>query len=179
MTERSDGRRRTLLKVLPWAVVGVVMVSLAGVTVVRLFVDAPPDDPDQATSVEDVAELSQEIAETADVDAGIALLCGRPLLLYKMAVSATVDRWETTDADATIEATVSDVADGATGSFVIDLDSGDTLPGADRAYRVFVESRDGRSCITGVGGRDATSPTTLFSRDGYTDVTSPPPAPRS
>ena len=94
MTTGPDAPRRQLVSLLPWFVVGVVMVALAAVAVVRLT--AGDEEPTEADSVRDVADLAQGIAEGLDVDGGLDLLCDEPIELYKMAVESTIIRWQTT-----------------------------------------------------------------------------------
>ena len=171
--------RERVLRLLPWVVVGGVMVALASVAVVRLFVDEPAE-PDDASSVRSVADLAQEVTEALDVAGGTDLLCEPPIDLYRMAVESTIASWQTlagTPSPA-ITAEVSDVDAGAAGSFVIRISSDeDGLEDERRAFRVFVESRDGRSCVTGVGGVGAKRPTTRFASEGYSPATSPTPQP--
>ncbi len=179
MTDGAQGHRWRVLSVLPWVVVGVVMVALAGVAVVRLFVDEPAAPTDAAT-VQDVADLAVEVTEGLDVQAGVDLLCDEPIELYRMAVESTIIRWQALSGTQVPELTadVSDVDRGPAGSFVIKISSDERgLEDVQQTFRVFVEDRDGRSCVVGVGGPKAQRPTTRFARDGYTGVTSPPPAP--
>ncbi|MFB9315207.1 hypothetical protein [Nocardioides plantarum] len=178
MTHGPDGRRRQLVTVLPWLVVGVVMVALAGVAVVRLAVGA--DEPTEADSVRDVADMAQVIAEELDVDSGLDLLCDEPIELYKMAVESTIIRWQTMSGSPapTVTARVSEVDDGPTGSFLLRVSPDDrALKDEQRTFRVFVESRDGRSCVAGIGGRKADRASIRFADDGYSGVVSPTPTP--
>ncbi|MDO9455165.1 hypothetical protein [Nocardioides sp.] len=182
MTEGvGDGRRRRALSVVSWVVVGVVMVALAGVAVVRLFVDQT-DAPTDATTVQDVADMAVTVTEDLDVVGGVDLLCAAPLDLYRMAVESTITTWQVMSGNDVpdVQAEASDVDEGAAGSFVIRISSDeDGLEQEKQNFRVFVESRAGRSCVVGVGGPKAKRPTTEFSGGGYSRVTSPPPSPRS
>ncbi|WP_148612412.1 hypothetical protein [Nocardioides rubriscoriae] len=181
MTQGVQGRRGRALTVLPWVVVGAVMVSLAGVAVVRLFVDEGAA-PAEATSVQDVADLALTVTEELDVQGGVDLLCDQPIELYRMAVESTIIRWQTLSGvqAPAVTADVSDVDKGSSGSFVIAISSDeDGLEDEDRTFRVFVENHGGRSCVVGVGGPRAQRPTTRFAAAGYSGVTSPPPMPRS
>lgn len=169
-----------MLRLVPWVVIGVVMVVLAAVAVVRLFVERT-DEPGEAASVRDVADASAEVTETLDVPGGLELLCEVPMDLYRMTVDATVTRWQADLAGGLpdVTARVSDVDEGATGSFVIRITRAlDGTADEKRNFRVFVDSRDGRSCITGVGGVNAERATTEFSGRGYSRATSPTPVPR-
>lgn len=165
---------------MPWFVVGLVMVVLAAVAVVRLFVDQT-DEPGEAVTVSDVAAVSVDVTEALDVSAGMGLLCEAPMDLYRMTVESTITRWQADLAGGLpdVSAEVSDVDAGAEGSFVIRITRAiDEMSDELQNFRVFVESRAGRSCIVGVGGVDAKRPTTKFSGSGYSRVTSPTPAPR-
>jgi len=179
MTTGPDARRRQLVSLLPWFVVGVVMVALAAVAVVRLT--AGDEEPTEADSVRDVADMAQGIAEGLDVDGGLDLLCDEPIELYKMAVESTIIRWQTISGSPapTVTARVTEVDDGPTGSFLLRVTpDGRGLGDEQRTFRVFVESRDGRSCVVGIGGRKADRASTRFAGDGYSGVVSPAPAPR-
>lgn len=181
MTGRADGGQWRLLTVVPWVVVGVVMVVLAGVAVVRLFVSEPGASTEPVT-VAAVADLAVTATEDLDVAAGVEMLCDQPIDLYRMAVESTITRWQTESGVQVpeVDAVVSDVDEGATGSFVIDIDSDqEGLEDEQQTFRVFVESRAGRSCVTGVGGPRSTRATTRFAGKGYSGVTSPPPVPRA
>jgi hypothetical protein len=180
MTESTDGRRPRRRRVLPWAVGGVVgaaMVWLAWVAVDRVVL-GDDTDPDQAASVDDVASMSVVVAEDLDVLGGVELLCERPMDLYRNTVEYTITRWQNLAGGElpTVVAEVSDVSGGATGSFVIAIRN-EGATSEQHTFRVFVETRDGRSCITGVGGPKARRATTSFSGDGYMDVTTPEPTP--
>lgn len=182
MADRTDGDstggRSRLLTVLPWVVVGVVMVVLAAVAVVRLFMT--DEDPGGAASVQDVADLAVVATEAVDLAGGLALLCDEPMRLYPDTVDATLKQWRGRAGSEALDLSVevSDVDEGPTGSFVIAITSPESgLEDVEEDFRVFVESRDGRSCVTGVGGVRAQRPSTRFSGDGYVPVTSPPPSP--
>lgn len=180
MTDGSVGRRRQLVTALPWVVVGVVMVGLAGVAVVRLT--AEPEEPNEASSVRAVADLSESIAESLDVQGGLELLCDEPISLYRMAVESTIVRWQTLSGSPAPEITarVSEVDDGPTGSFLLRVSSEEPgLEDEQRTFRVFVEEHDGRSCVVGIGGRTADRASVRFAGDGYLDVTTPTPTPSS
>jgi hypothetical protein len=165
---------------LPWAAVGAVLLVLAGVAVVTLFV-AGPGDAAGADSVEDVADLAVDAADDLDVAAGIDLLCELPMDLYRMSLETLIDegRDEAGTDDPDVDYEVSDVSDGPTGSFVVTISS-DEEGLADRgtSLRVFVEQRDGRSCIVGVGEPDAEEPEVEVAPEGYGRVTSPSVSPR-
>lgn len=179
MTQVSDDRRRRTVRLLAYVVLGVVMVALAAVAVVRLFVTAS-EEPSETASVQQVADLAVTVTEELDIVSGVGLLCDRPIDLYRMAVESTITRWQSLSGTQVPEvaADVSDVDEGVSGSFVLAISSPEEgLEDEQRTFRVFVEERDGRSCITGVGGPSAERPTTRFAGDGYTGVTSPPPVP--
>lgn len=155
------------------------MAALCAVAVVRLFM-SDPEEPTEAASVQDVADLAVVVAEGLDVEQGVEVLCDRPIDLYRMAVEATIVRWQAQSGTQApeVDAEVSDVDDGASGSFVLRISSEeDGLEDEQRTFRVFVESRDGRACVTGVGGPRSERPTTRFAGKGYTGATSPSPVP--
>lgn len=179
MTEGAPTRSR-LLRALPWVVVGVVMLALAAVAVVRLFVD-DADESAQAASVREVASLVAAATEDLDIAGGIDLLCEEPIELYRMTVESTITTWQGLSGTQapSVDAAVSDVDEGAAGSFVLRIRSDeDGLQDEQEDFRVFVDVRDGRSCVVGVGGPDARRPSTRFAAGGYSPVTSPPPVPR-
>lgn len=164
---------------LPWAVVGVVMVVLATYAVVILFFD-DPEDPGEADTVQEVADLAAEAAELFDVRAGVQLLCEQPMDLYRMSVDSTIAGWQDAADTETPDMTyrISDVDDGAAGSFLVDITSDEPgLEDESQQLRVFVESREDRSCIVGTGDADDEQPTTRLSGGGYDGASSPPPSP--
>lgn len=174
-----DRGPHTLKGWLPWVVVGVVMVVLAAVAVTTVFFTGPGNAED-AETVQDVADLAVDAAETLDVAAGIDLLCEAPMDLYRMSLESTIaeaqDRAGTETPDVTY--TVRDVSDAATGSFVVDITSDEVgLADEDTTVRVFVEDRDGRSCVAGVGSEDDAEPEVTLSGDGYDGATSPSASP--
>lgn len=180
MDDGSDhGSRRRVLRFLPWVAAGVVMVALTAVAVERLFVEEP-EEPTEAASVQDVADLAATVTEDLDVARGVEMLCRPPIELYRMTVESTITRWQALSGVQVPEVTaeVSDVDTGSSGSFVLRISSDEEgLEDEQRTFRVFVDYTDGRSCVTGVGGPKAQRPTTVFAADGYTGVTSPSPVP--
>ncbi len=169
----------TLKGWLPWAVVGAVMVVLAGVAVAS-FALGGPAGADDAETVQDVADLAVDSAEGLDVESGIDLLCEAPMSLYRESLMTMIDDAQErsgTDTPA-VDYAISDVADGAEGSFVVDVSSSEEgLRDSDATIRVFVETRDGRSCISGVGDEDDARQEVRISGRGYTRATSPSTSP--
>lgn len=185
MTDGSDGStrepRRRVLRLLPWVAVAAVMIALTAVAVDRVLV-SETEEPTEADTVQDVADLAAEATEALDVQQGVAMLCRPPIQLYQMTVESTIDRWRSLTGDQApdVTAEVSDVDSGSAGSFVLRISSDeDGLEDEGRTFRVYVEHDDGRSCVTGVGGPKSRRPSTVFAADGYTGVTSPPPEPTS
>lgn len=160
-------------------VVGVVMVALAAFAVVTIFMTSA-DEPDEAASVRDVADLAVGAVEALDVVGTFALLCAPPMDLYRMGLESRLadlqDRSGTPDPEVGVE--VSDVDDGTEGSFVVAVSSSEPQLGdLDEQLRVFVETREGRACIVGIGDPDDTEPELRPSRGGYDGASSPTPRP--
>lgn len=168
------------LRLTGYGVIGAVMVALAGFAVVQIFLTSPKE-PDEATSVGDVAELVTLTTENLDVDGTFDLLCAPPMDLYRMGLESRLadlqDRSGKPDPELDVE--VSDVDAGPSGSFVVSVASTDPALGdLDEQLRVFVQNKGGRACIVGIGDADATTPSLRPSRAGYDGATSPAPTPR-
>ncbi|QCW49420.1 hypothetical protein FE634_01475 [Nocardioides dongxiaopingii] len=169
----------TLRGWLPWIAVGVVMVVLAGVAVLTLFL-SDAKSAEEAENVDDVAGLAVEAAEELDIGAGIDLLCEAPMDLYRQTLETMINdaRERSGTVDPAVDYAVSDVSDGATGSFVVEASSSeDGLEGQDLEVRVFVEEQDGRSCISGIGDVDDEEEQIRISGGGYSGARPPSPAP--
>ncbi|WP_340539286.1 hypothetical protein [Nocardioides sp. GXZ039] len=176
-----DRGPHTLKGWLPWVAAAIVMAVLAGVAVTTLFLRDSRTAED-AASVEDVADLAVEAAQDLDVDAGMELLCEAPMALYRMTLMTIIDdaRDAAGTVDPDVDYKVSDVSDGATGSFVVEVTSSEKgLEDRELTSRVFVEQRGERSCVAGIGDPDATEPEITLSGDGYTGATPPSLPPRT
>lgn len=132
---------------LPWAIVGgaAALVLIAGL--IAFAVAASGGTP---TSVDEVADRAVSAAEDLDVSAGIDLLCDPPAAESRELLDALIadaqDRTGSDTPEVTID--VHDVDGDASGSFTAVITSAeDEFSGVEREVIVFVEDRDGRSCI--------------------------------
>lgn len=106
-----------------------------------------------AESVQEVADQAVEAAEDLDVDAGIDLLCEKPTAEQQDELEELIEgaREESGTDDPDVSYEVSDVPDGASGTFDLRVTSDEEgLDDAELEVVVVVEAQDGRSCIAGV-----------------------------
>ena len=122
-------------------------------------------DASDARSVDDVADLAVEAAEDLDVEKGIDLLCAAPddRLRDELEdlIAEAQDRAGTDDPE--VDYRISDVSDGSTGTFEVEVTSEESgLEGEGAAYKVFVAKDGERSCIAGVGDPGDDEPAAEF-----------------